>query len=300
MSASVSLPVTPAAPLSIGDIWADVVTVGLLGTDRRDPPELPPGPIADLVADAVRPTPSGRLLTTVAAVVVARRSGACPLPSRPPLLAPPGDERPLLPAAAADRWRDLTVHWPILEAEWLRVAAAAGWRPTPDLLVALLRRHCHADALAAPVAKLVGPLAAWLVDHLPELARAPVRPARPGRAARAAARPGDERVLPVPGDLQPLLDGPPEALAEALVTGLDNGTFRWAHRGVLLNLVATAPPGALAAMISALVDARATAERDGRVRSPATGEMSAPLALWESLIELAAVRRHMLDELELQ
>jgi len=296
MSSTASLPATSP---SSGDVWADVVTVGLLGTDRRDPPELPPGPVADLVADAVRPTPSARLLTTVAALVAARRSGARALPSRPPLVAPPPDDRPLLPAVAADRWRDVITNWPILEAEWLRVATAAGWRPSADVLVALLRRHRHADALSAPVAELAGPLAAWLVDHLPELARGPARPARPGRAARAA-RPGDERVLPVPADLQPLLDGPPEALAEALVTGLDNGTFRWAHRGVLLNLVATAPPGALAAMISALVDARATAERDGRVRSPATGEMRAPLALWESLIELAAVRRHMLDELELQ
>lgn len=297
MSSTASLPATSP---SSGDVWADVVTVGLLGTDRRDPPELPPGPVADLVADAVRPTPSARLLTTVAALVAARRSGARALPSRPPLVAPPPDVRPLLPAVAADRWRDVITNWPILEAEWLRVATAAGWRPSADVLVALLRRHRHADALSAPVAELAGPLAGWLVEHVPELTPAPVRPARSKRAPRAVVPAGDERVLAVPGELRPLLGGPPEQLADALVAGLGNGTFRWAHRDVLANVVASAPPESLPAIVSALGDARATVERDGRVRSPATGETSAPLALWESLVELAAARRRMLEELERQ
>ena len=88
---------------TLADTWNELVTVGLLGTDRRDPPELPPGPLADTVADAIRSTPPGRLLAAVAATTVARRCGATPLPPRPPLLAPPPDDRPMLGPTAVNR-----------------------------------------------------------------------------------------------------------------------------------------------------------------------------------------------------
>ena len=78
---------------TVADTWNELVTVGLLGTDRRDPPDLPAGPLADTVADALRPTPQGRLLAAVATMVTAQRCGATPLSPGPGLLAPDPDDR---------------------------------------------------------------------------------------------------------------------------------------------------------------------------------------------------------------
>ena len=41
---------------TLDDVWGALVSAALLGTDRRDPPALPDGLLADVVADAVRRT----------------------------------------------------------------------------------------------------------------------------------------------------------------------------------------------------------------------------------------------------
>jgi hypothetical protein len=265
---------------TVADAWDELVTAALLGTDRRDPPELPAGPLADTVADALRPTPQGRLLAAVAAITVARRSGATPLPPHAALQPPEPDLRPLLPSGAVERWQAIVSEWPVLEAEWLAVAAASGWRPAADVLVGLLRRHRRSRVLADAVLAWGGALAGWLVDNVPDLAPADARPLPPTGAARA---------LPVPARLEPLLDGPAEPLATALAEGLAAGEYRWSHRAVLLNVAARVRPECLAGIVATL--------SSGRERLGADGADSAPLALWEALIELAVVRRAMLDEL---
>ena len=271
---------------ALGETWNELVTVGLLGTDRRDPPPLPPGPLADTVADALRPTPQGRLLAAVAATTIARRCGATPLPPRPPLLPPPPDDRPLLPSAAVARWRAIVTDWPLLEPEWLAVAATGGWRPAPDVLVALLRRHHRSPMLAGAVIAWGGPLADWLVEQVADLAPAVVAPPRPA--------PGDLRPLPVPADVEPLLHGGADGLAAALTTGLMSGTYRWSHRAVLLNVVARMDSGSLPAMNTALRAGRDALHEGG---SSGGGDDAAPLAIWEAMIELADARTGMLAEL---
>jgi hypothetical protein len=266
---------------ALAETWNELVTVGLLGTDRRDAPELPPGPLADTVADALRPTPQGRMLVAVAATTVARRCGATPLPSRPPLQSPPPDDRPLLPPAAVAHWRAIVAEWPVLEPEWLAVAAQSGWRPAPDVLVAMLRRHHRSQVLATAVIAWGGALATWLIEHVPDLA--------PAGAAAPRPASGEVRPLPVPVELEPLLHGGPDALAEVLTTGLTSGRYRWSHRAVLLNTVATADSGSLPVLGAAL--------RFGRDALHEVGDDAAPLAMWEALIELADVRVEMLDEL---
>ena len=166
--------------------------------------------------------------------------------------------------------------WPVLEAEWLGVAAAAGWRPPADVLVGLLRRHRRQPAAAAAVMAFGGPGASWLVEHVPDLAPPPVR------AAVDAGR--FEAPLPVAPELEPFVDRPGPALVDHLVRGLDDGTFRWAHRTVVLNAIARMPADGLAAAIEAL--ARRRPDGDG-----------GQVAMWEALGELAAARRAMLDEL---
>jgi hypothetical protein len=260
---------------TIAEAWDELVTVALLGTDRRDPPELPPGPLADLVDDAVRPTSASRLLAAVAATVVARRCGATPRPPLAPLQPPPIDRRPLLPVAAARRWHRLVAEWPVLEAEWLGVAAAAGWRPPADVLVGLLRRHRRQPAAAAAVMAFGGTGASWLVEHVPDLAP----------TAGAAADAGRfDAALPVPPELEPFVDRPGAALVDHLARGLVDGSFRWSHRTVVLNAIARMPADGLAAAAETLTHRRP--EGDG-----------GQVAMWEALGELAATRRAMLDEL---
>ena len=76
--------------------WRELVTAAMLGTDRREPPPPPAGPLADLVPDAQRPDGASRMLASVAAVAAARRAAFVPgpvadglapliqLPDRPP------------------------------------------------------------------------------------------------------------------------------------------------------------------------------------------------------------------------
>jgi hypothetical protein len=269
---------------SIAESWEDLVTVGLLGTDRRDPPELPAGPLADTVADTLRPTPQGRLLAAVAATVVARRCGTRPLPPHPPLMPPADDDRRLLPVRAVERWRGVIADWPVLEAEWLALATAGTWRPPPDLLVALLRRHRRSPVLAGAVLGWGGASAAWLVDQVPDLA--PVDARQP--LAVTTTTTTTPNPLAVPAELEPLLDGEAEELASAIGGGLDSGAYRWAHRAVLLNAIVRADRRSLPDLLAALRRGRDSAD---------SATLETTLALREALIELAAVRLAMIAEL---
>lgn len=260
------------------DGWDELLTVALLGTERRDPPTLPDGLVADVVADAVRPLPESRLAAAVAATVVARRSGVRPRGPRSPLAGPPSDERPLLPTAAAERWHVVVDLWPALEPEWLYQAAVAGWRPPADVLVGLLRRHHRHAVAAANIVAFGGSLTGWLVDHVPDLEplwwdhRPAPGPIEPPRSV-------------VPSELQPLLGGPAATLARAVLAGLTDHTYRWAHRGVLVNLVPHIASSGLDEFIATL-DAGVVAD-DSTTRT-----------LWELLVELATVRRDLIAELE--
>ena len=192
------------------------MTAALLGTDRREPPELPAGPLADTVADALRPTPQGGCSRRS----LPSRSPGAAAPHRcrrAPLQPPEPDVRPLLPArrrraAAGDR---------------LRVAGARGGvarRRRGERLASCRRRPRRppAPASARPLAAVAvlawgGALAGWLVDNVPDLA-----------PADAAAPPtGAARALPVPARLEPLLDGRPRCSLAALAEGLASGEYRW-------------------------------------------------------------------------
>ena len=276
--------------VTLTDAWNEAVTAGLLGTDRRDPPELPTGAVADVVADALGATPAERLLATVAALTAATRAGISPAPPCATLQPPDADHRPALPAAAARRWHGIVAHWPLLEPEFLAVATDAGWRPSPDVLVAMLGRARRSPFRRRAVLAFGGAVAHWLVDHLAELGAA--GSGRPTRRDAAEDEPTAE--LAVPAELRAAFELPPGELAAVIVAGLHEGVFRWAHRSVLLNAVAAMPAAALPAVIAALTDGRTEQER----RTAAGHDPAVPLGLWESLLELATVRQAMLEELE--
>ena len=167
-----AVPVRLAAPASqlaasATEEWAALVGAAVIGTDRRPTPEPLPG--WDTWAHAGDPAVA--LLDRAAAVVVARRAGACP--DRVPavdLPTAPADLRPLCPASCAARLgRLLAGEHDVLLPEWFGLLAAAGvqlpWASLPALLLRG-RRHPEFDAT---VRRLAGGRASWLAEVVPEL-----------------------------------------------------------------------------------------------------------------------------------
>jgi len=261
--------------MTVADHWHDLVTVSLLGTDRRDPPEPPPGPLADVVDDAAAVSPSERMLAAVGACVAARRAGIVPLPPATRLSPPDDDDRPMVPPAAARRWRTIVRDWPVLEDEWVLEAERAGWRPSPDVLVELLRRHRTDVARLARVVRFGGPVAGWLYEHQPAL--------RPPSSRRPPSIDDDLPALAVPPALLPLLSARPAPVVAGVVGGFVDGTFGLTHRAVLVNFVARARPDSLEALSAALGGEEVPMQHAG---------------LAHSLADLAATRRQMRQELQ--
>ncbi len=255
---------------SLDAYWRELVTAALLGTDRRDPPEPPPGAVADLVADAVRPDPASRMLAAVGAVAAARRAAFVPGASASPLQPPAGDERPWCTPAAVATWRTIVADWKVLEDEWILTVVEQGWRLPPDALVELLDRHRGDAVRRARVAIAGGPVVAWLVEHVPELA------ATTGRTAAAEAV-ASLPELPVPPELAELLTCDAHTFVHRLLPGFEGREYGPAHRAVLVNLIARCRP-------AVLVDA-----------ADALSHTGGGLAL--ALADLARLRHRMLGEL---
>lgn len=261
---------TMSDAVPVEEVWRELVTVALLGTDRRDPPPLPAGVVADVVADAVRPDPASRMLAGVAAVAAARRAAFVPLPAAPTLQPPEPDERPMCPPAAAHTWATIVEEWPVLEDEWMLTVIAGGWRLAPDVLVAALDRHRNDPARRARAALAGGPGTAWLLDQLPELAGG----ARHSVPAEAVANLPE---LAIPPELADLVAADAHTFARRLAAGFAAGEFGAAHRAVLINLLARCRP-------EVLLDAADALTAVGSV-------LSLPLA------ELCRLRHRMLSEL---
>lgn len=263
-----------AGPLD--ELWAALVTASLLGTDRRDPPAPPAGPLGDLVADAVAATPSERMLDTVAAVVAARRAGFVPGAPADRLAPPEPDHRPMCPLAAVRTYDEVVSDWSVLEDEWVLAVVRGGWRLPPDVLVAALRRHRGDPVRRARVARAAGPLAPWLVDHVPALASRSAGTTVPATAV------DDLPDLPVPPEWAELLHADAHTFARRLVPAFAAGRIGAPHRAVLVNLLARCRPEVLEHAAAALrgVDA-----------------LSPSATLAHSLAELAALRARMLAEL---
>lgn len=265
--------VEPGAP-SLDAHWRELVTVALLGTDRREPPE-PAGPVGELVADTARSSPSERMLGQVAATVAVRRAAVVPAAPAPLLAAPDDDDRrECLPSAVA-RWHHITASWPVLEDEWMLALIGNGWRLARELVPAALRRHRADPVRHARVCVATGSSADWLIEHVPALGA--TRGAVVGPEALASLP-----ELPISPELLDLVDADGHALGRALANGIENGDLGHAHRGVLTNLVARVDPSTLDGLIEHLeaVDPM----------SPGAGRASA-------LTDLARTRRRMLDEL---
>lgn len=250
--------------------WQELVTAALLGTDRREPPVPPAGPVADLVDDAVRPDGAARMLAAVGAVSAARRAAFVAGPPADPLQPPEPDERPCCSSTAVATWRTVIAEWPVLEDEWVLTVIRRGMRVPPDALVELLQRHRSDAVRRARVAVAGGPLTRWLVDQLPSLAAA-TKSTAPGEAVAELPE------LPMPPDLAPLLEADAHTFVRRLAQGFDAGEFGSPHRAVLVNLFARCRPEVLPNAASTF------------------GRSDIGLAL--ALADLASLRHRMLTEL---
>jgi hypothetical protein len=276
MTAAETMTMTTVTTMTLGDYWREMVTVALLGTDRRDPPAPPTGGLADLAADDPQPTPSQRLLQQVAGCAVAQRAGVLPGPSAQ-LIAPPDDDlRPVTPPAATATWRRIVADWPVLEDEWVLAVVRSGRRLAPELVAPLLGRHRtdatrHARALVA-----AGPLGQWMIEWSPRLACT-----AKNRAVMEAI--GELPELAIVPDLLPVLWASPKQAADTIAGGLSSGVFGISHRAVLVNVVARVNPASLPALGEAI----------GRI------DPSQPtIGLAFALADLARLRHQMLTELE--
>jgi uncharacterized protein DUF5691 len=159
--------------------WESLVAAALLGTDRRAPePVVPPGAPADLGVALARRSPEEALLGAAAAWAVARRAGAVADVGKPPAPAPE-DPRPMCSPAAGRRLAAILAgeHRALLP-EWLAAAEAAGVRPVPELLPALLDAAVTRTDLRAAVVAAAGPRGAWLAERQPRWAFPPPDPER--------------------------------------------------------------------------------------------------------------------------
>ena len=266
----------PPTAITLSDYWREMVTVALLGTDRRDPPVPPTGGLADLAADDPQPTPSQRLLQQVAGCAVAQRAGVLPGASAR-LIAPPDDDsRPVTPPHATATWRRVIGDWAVLEDEWLLAVIHSGRRLAPELVVPQLARHRTDATRHARVLVAAGPLGQWMIEWSPRLACAAKT-----RAVMEAI--GELPELAIVPDLLPVLWASPQQAAHTIAGGLSSGVFGLSHRGVLINLLARINPASLPAVEEAI----------GHV------DPSLPtIGLAFALADLARLRHQMLTELE--
>ncbi|MER5659666.1 DUF5691 domain-containing protein [Streptomyces mirabilis] len=161
-----------SAGAPVGGSWEELVTMALLGTERRPPPVWAAGreaPVALLDAAAVE-TLRRR------AGVRAARAAARPEPAAP-------DPRPALPPAAARRLTTLLADRAgtggggrrgtapdLMELlpQWLALANARGFAPPPETLPALLDAARGRTDLRPAALAFAGPRALWLARLNPD------------------------------------------------------------------------------------------------------------------------------------
>jgi hypothetical protein len=219
--------------------WRELVTAALLGTERRTPPRPPVELVADVVDDGVPVDDAVRMLTTVSAVIAARRAAFVALPAADRLQPPAtGEQPPMTPPTASATWRTIVGEWPVLEDEWILTVIGKGLRLAPDVLVAALMRHRNDPVRRARAALAGGPLSAWLIDHVDGLAAANGRTA----SADAVLSLPD---LAIPPELAELTTVDAHTFVSRLIPRFVRGEFGAAHRAVLTNLFARCRPAVL-------------------------------------------------------
>lgn len=132
--------------------WAELVSIALVGTDRRAVAGGGPGadPGADLLSQATY-----SVMATSVGAPPRRFEGALPEPM-------PVDPRPLIPAAAAVRLRSILDSYPKYLPEWLAAVRARGCRLPPAFFPELLGAARTNTLIRADLAAVLGAPGRWL------------------------------------------------------------------------------------------------------------------------------------------
>jgi hypothetical protein len=236
--------------------WQAVLTAALIGSERSVVPVLPPGfPPGSEGAE-----PAADLLDRAALLTLARRAGCLPGQAVPPAPAP-GDSRPAVSAAAAQRLDRILAGDPAasgseLLTEWLTAVAADGLRPPAQSLPALLHKARQVADDEAGLRRLIivtgGPRARWLAGLNPAWAWLLTGPVPDGADALPRRVPPDLLLSNLPPSYRPGAYLSSAQLAEVLATALKEITRAplGAHRLIRLAGLWADPalgaPGALA------------------------------------------------------
>ncbi|MFD0211462.1 DUF5691 domain-containing protein [Streptomyces hirsutus] len=196
-NASISSGSSGSSGSPLPDVWEDLVTTALLGTDRRTP--------AGSASGASAPA---ALLDAAAVATLRRRAGLRPARAAEHPRPAPEDPRPELPPAAARRLTMLLTDRSgasgggrrgaapdLLELlpQWLAAANAHGFAAPPPALPALLDAARGRTDLRPAVLRFAGPRGLWLARLNPDW-----------RFALRSA-PGGGTSLPGPGDTERIL-----------------------------------------------------------------------------------------------
>lgn len=150
--------------------WASLVSAALLGTERAGDTLVTP----EAARSLVRSNGGGRehlLLTAAGVLALRRRAGRTAELDEAPLPQPsPDDSRPALRGDAARLFGLVVTEGSVLLPEVLDLVAQSGRRLPDEWLPEILAAAADEPAVAEQVARLAGPRAAWLSDHVPDLA----------------------------------------------------------------------------------------------------------------------------------
>src|SRR5215472_2478723 len=178
--------------------WPELVSVALLGTERRAPPPPADPALADLADAASQRSAEERLLLAAGALAVLRRAGRL-APPAPPLPAPaPAEARPACGATAAYRLTLLLDDQRALLPEWLRAVAGRGLRVPAERLPDLLEAATANQAMRRDVEPVLGERGPWLAAQVPRWSWAAPLPATAGEREalwRTGTRPHEARQL---------------------------------------------------------------------------------------------------------
>lgn len=210
--------------------WSSLVTAAVLGTDRRP---LPP-PMSGWGSLRHVDDPALELLDRAASVATARRAGVKPSIAPPPVTPAPVDDRPVCPDRAADILALLLkgTH-DILLPEWLALCGASGFQPPRHFAPTLLLRGRRNPGFDLVVRGLIGPLAGWLAEAMPEL----------GVSVIPKPATGIEAYLP------PMPPSDSGAVVSAIMTTFADRSATWAAVAQLRQAVAAIEPRWLPALI---------------------------------------------------
>ena len=171
--------------------WPELVSVALLGTERREPPAFADQVLAGL---AGRGGAEDRLLSAAGSLAVFRRAGRLARPA-PPLPEPaPAETLPACGPAAAARLSLLLDDHRALLPEWLRAVGQRGLRVPAERLPDLLEAATANQALRGDVEAVLGERGRWLAAQAPRWGwAAPLPGAEAEREALWLAGPRPQR-----------------------------------------------------------------------------------------------------------